>query len=136
MDLYRALARCIVGTAAEPVMIVAFRDLKCLRYGLGFELNLSRAWERLAALLLIAALAFHALWLIGSQALARGLLSHYQSNTRRSRPRSPSSISPFKSCATPTINACRTIFHICIYPFAHHGQFTRYDSWGDLRVRP
>lgn len=64
----------------------AFRDLKCLRYGLGFELNLSRTPERLAALLLIAALAFYALWLIGSQALARGLLAHYQSNTRRSRP--------------------------------------------------
>jgi hypothetical protein len=64
----------------------AFRDLKCLRYGLGFALNLSRTRERLAALLLIAALALYALWLIGSQALARGLLSHYQSNTRRTRP--------------------------------------------------
>ncbi len=64
----------------------AFRDLKCLRYGLGFALNLSRSRERLAALLLIAALTFYALWLIGSRALARGLLPHYQSNTRRSRP--------------------------------------------------
>ena len=64
----------------------AFRDLKCTRYGLGFELNLSRTRERIAALLLIAALAFYALWLIGSGALARGLLAHYQSNTRRSRP--------------------------------------------------
>jgi hypothetical protein len=64
----------------------AFRDLKCTRYGLGFELNLSRTRERIAALLLIAALAFYALWLIGSHALARGLLSHYQSNTRRTRP--------------------------------------------------
>ena len=64
----------------------AFRDLKCTRYGLGFELHLSRSRERLAALLLIAALAFYTLWLIGSQALARGLLAHYQSNTRRSRP--------------------------------------------------
>jgi hypothetical protein len=64
----------------------AFRDLKCLRYGLGFALNLSRTRERLAALLLIAALALYALWLIGSQALARGLLSQYQSNTRRTRP--------------------------------------------------
>jgi Transposase DDE domain len=64
----------------------AFRDLKCLRYGLGFELHLSRSRERLAALLLIAALAFYALWLIGSRALTRGLLPHFQSNTRRSRP--------------------------------------------------
>lgn len=64
----------------------SFRDLKCTRYGLGFELNLSRSRERLAALLLIAALAFFVLWLIGSQALARGLQFHYQSNTRHSRP--------------------------------------------------
>jgi hypothetical protein len=64
----------------------AFRDLKCTRYGLGFELNLSRSRERLGALLLIALLSFFVLWLIGQQALARGLQYHYQSNTRRSRP--------------------------------------------------
>jgi hypothetical protein len=64
----------------------AFRDLKCARYGLAFELNGSRSRERLAVLLLIALLAFFVLWLIGSQALARGLQFHYQSNTRRSRP--------------------------------------------------
>lgn len=64
----------------------AFRDLKCARYGLGFELNGSRSRERLAVLLLIALLAFFVLWLIGSQALARGLQFHYQSNTRRTRP--------------------------------------------------
>jgi len=64
----------------------AFRDLKCARYGLGFELNLSRSRERLAMLLLIALLAFFVLWLIGQQALARGLQYYYQSNTRRSRP--------------------------------------------------
>lgn len=63
----------------------AFRDLKCARYGLGFELNGSRSRERLAALLLIALLSFFVLWLIGSQALARGLQFHYQSNTRRAR---------------------------------------------------
>lgn len=64
----------------------AFRDLKCARYGLGFELNLSRSRERLAVLLLIALLSFFVLWLIGQQALAHGLQFHYQSNTRRSRP--------------------------------------------------
>lgn len=64
----------------------AFRDLKCVRYGLGFSLNLSRTRERLAALLLIALLAFFVLWLIGHNALTRGLQFHYQSNTRRSRP--------------------------------------------------
>lgn len=64
----------------------AFRDLKCARYGLGFELNGSRSRERLAVLLLLALLSFFVLWLIGSQALARGLQFHYQSNTRRTRP--------------------------------------------------
>jgi hypothetical protein len=64
----------------------AFRDLKCARYGLGFELNLSRSRERLAILLLIALMSFFVLWLIGQQALARGLQFHYQSNTRRTRP--------------------------------------------------
>jgi hypothetical protein len=74
----------IINTYAKRMQIEeAFRDLKCTRYGLGFELHLSRTRERLAALLLIAALAFYALWLIGSEALARGLLPHYQSNTRR-----------------------------------------------------
>lgn len=77
----------IVNLYAQRMQIEeAFRDLKCARYGLGFTLNLSRTRERLAALLLIALLAFYALWLIGQQALARGLQFHYQSNTRRTRP--------------------------------------------------
>jgi len=64
----------------------AFRDLKCERYGLGFGLNLSRTRERIAALLLIALLAFFTLWLIWQAALAQGLQFHCQSNTRRTRP--------------------------------------------------
>lgn len=64
----------------------AFRDLKCARYGLGFELNLSRSRERLAVILLIAMLSFFVLWLIGQQALARNLQLRYQSNTQRARP--------------------------------------------------
>jgi len=77
----------IVNAYAQRMQIEeAFRDLKCARYGLGFELNLSRSRERLAMLLLIALLSFFVLWLIGQQALARGLQFHYQSNTRRTRP--------------------------------------------------
>ena len=67
----------------------AFRDLKCPRYGLGFGLSLSRSDERIATLLLIAAIALYALWVIGNQAITRGMLVHYQSNTRRSRPTLP-----------------------------------------------
>lgn len=77
----------IIGHYAARMQIEeAFRDLKCTRYGLGFELNLSRSRERLAVLLLIALLSFFVLCLIGQQALARGLQFHYQSNTRRTRP--------------------------------------------------
>ncbi|MBI2294628.1 MAG: IS4 family transposase [Betaproteobacteria bacterium] len=77
----------IVNAYAKRMQIEeAFRDLKCMRYGLGFSLSLSRSRERLAVLLLIALLSFFVLWLIGQQALARGLQFHYQSNTRRTRP--------------------------------------------------
>lgn len=77
----------IINAYAKRMQIEeAFRDLKCMRYGLGFSLNLSRSRERLAALLLIALLSFFVLWLIGQQALARGLQFQYQSNTRRTRP--------------------------------------------------
>jgi hypothetical protein len=64
----------------------AFRDLKCTRYGLAFELHLSRQQQRVAALLLIASLALLVLWLIGTAAREAGLQRHYQSNSRKTRP--------------------------------------------------
>lgn len=86
-SLARLSAADIINHYATRMQIEeAFRDLKCTRYGLGFELNLSRSRERLAVLLLIAMMSLFVLWLIGRQALARGLQFHYQSNTRRARP--------------------------------------------------
>ena len=80
-------AEQIVAAYAQRMQIEeAFRDLKCVRYGLGFSLNLSRSPERLAVLLLIALFSFFALWLIGSHALAHAMQYRYQSNTRRTRP--------------------------------------------------
>lgn len=79
-------ARIVNLYATRMQIEEAFRDLKCVRTGLGFALNLSRVRERLAALLSIALFAFFVLWPIGSQALARGIQFHYQSNTRRTRP--------------------------------------------------
>lgn len=77
----------IVNFYAQRMQIEeAFRDLKCDRYGLGFELNLSRARERIATLLLIASLALLVLWQIGSAAIGQGVHLHYQSNTRKTRP--------------------------------------------------
>ncbi|SRR6266545_485982 len=77
----------IVNFYAQRMQIEeAFRDLKCDRYGLGFELNLSRARERIATLLLIASLALFVLWQVGSAAIGHGLHMRYQSNTRKTRP--------------------------------------------------
>lgn len=86
-SLAHLTAQCIVNLYTTRMQIEeAFRDLKCERYSLGLCLNLSRTRERIAALLLIALLAFLALWLIGRDALAQGLQFHCQSNTRRTRP--------------------------------------------------
>lgn len=77
----------IVNLYAQRMQIEeAFRDLKCQRYGLGFERHLSRTRERIEALLIVAFLALLALWLIGREASRRGLHAHYQSTTRSSRP--------------------------------------------------
>ena len=77
----------IVAFYAKRMQIEeAFRDLKCTRYGMGFELHRSRDCKRVAALLLIASLALLVLWLIGMTARTNGLQHHYQSNTRRTRP--------------------------------------------------
>jgi hypothetical protein len=80
-------AREAVNIYAQRMQIEeAFRDLKCTRYGLGFELHLSRDKARLATLLLIGSLALLLLWLIGTAARECGLHRHYQSNTRTARP--------------------------------------------------
>lgn len=80
-------AREVVNIYAQRMQIEeAFRDLKCTRYGLAFQLHLSRHKARVAALLLVASLALLLLWLIGTAARACGLQRQYQSNTRKARP--------------------------------------------------
>lgn len=77
-------AREIVNIYAQRMQIEeAFRDLKCARYGLGFQLHLSRQPQRIAILLLIASLALLVLWLVGTAALAAGLHRRFQSNCRK-----------------------------------------------------
>lgn len=63
----------------------AFRDLKSHQVGLGFGQTQSRQQERIANLLLLAALALLLLWLIGQAIRRRGLAGNYQSNSRRRR---------------------------------------------------
>lgn len=85
-SLVELRAREAVNIYAQRMQIEeAFRDLKCTRYGLGFELHMSRQRQRLATLLLIASLALLVLWLIGLAALAQGLQRRFQSNTRTTR---------------------------------------------------
>lgn len=64
----------------------AFRDMKSARYGMSLEYHRTRDTERLAVLLLIAALALRVLWLLGSAARDRGIDRHYQANTVRRQP--------------------------------------------------
>jgi hypothetical protein len=79
-------ARELVNIYAQRMQIEeAFRDLKCTRYGLAFELHLSRQQQRVATLLLIASLTLLVLWLVGTAARQAGLQRHYQSNSRRTR---------------------------------------------------
>lgn len=63
----------------------AFRDLKCVRYGLGLSLCLTRDPHRLQLLLLIGALALFVLWLTGCAACANQQHLQFQSNTTRNR---------------------------------------------------
>lgn len=62
-----------------------FRDLKAYRHGFAFRGNLGRDPERLANLLLIAALASVCTWLIGLVGIARGTARTLQANTERQK---------------------------------------------------
>ncbi len=80
-------ADAIVALYAQRMQIEeAFRDTKSARFGLGFEWNRSRTGKRLSVLLLIAALAFYVLWLVGTAAKARQLHLNFESVHRISRP--------------------------------------------------
>ena len=57
------------------------RDNKNLRYGFGINHTLSNTKERVAVLMLIAALAHFILAIIGTFAYQTGIFRHYQANT-------------------------------------------------------
>lgn len=63
----------------------AFRDLKAPRHGFAFRQNMGRQPERVANLLLLAALGMLTTWLMGLIAQARGLHHGMQANTVRNR---------------------------------------------------
>src|SRR6056297_2054489 len=63
----------------------AFRDLKAHRHGFAFRQNLGRDPERVANLLLLAAIGTLCAWLTGLVGAARGLVRTLQANTERRR---------------------------------------------------
>ena len=63
----------------------AFRDLKNHRFGFSFRDSMTRIRYRLENLLLIAALATLAAWLVGKAVEMKGLHRRYQANTIRTR---------------------------------------------------
>ena len=62
-----------------------FRDLKAPRHGYAFRQNMGRNPERVANLLLLAALAMLATWLVGLYGVAHHLHHALQANTERRR---------------------------------------------------
>lgn len=62
-----------------------FRDAKNLRWGFGLRFARCRTAERLAALVLIGALATLVQWLCGLHARTAGQARHFQANTVRTR---------------------------------------------------
>ena len=62
-----------------------FRDLKSTRHGFAFRHNLGRNPKRIAVLLLLAALATLALWILGLFAYQSGLNRKFQANTVRNK---------------------------------------------------
>lgn len=63
----------------------SFRDMKSVRFGVGFELNMTRSARRLQMLLLVAMIATFMLWLLGMAARASGQHWQYQANTVKDR---------------------------------------------------
>lgn len=85
-NLGRLSARKVVALYRRRVQIEeAFRDLKAPRHGFAFRLNLGRNRERVANLMLLAALAMRVTWLVGLLGQEQGLVNGLQANTVRKR---------------------------------------------------
>jgi len=80
------LAKKVVAIYRTRMQIEeAFRDTKSVRFGVGYELSLSRSAERIQILFLIAMIANVVLWVLGMAAYLSGQQRHYQANTERKR---------------------------------------------------
>ncbi len=63
----------------------SFRNVKSVRFGIGFELNLTRSANRIQILLLVAMIATFVLWLLGMAARNSQQHLQYQANTVKNR---------------------------------------------------
>lgn len=80
------LAKQVVALYSTRMQIEeSFRDVKSIRFGIGFELNLTRSRNRLQVLLLIAMIATFILWLLGMAARKSQQHLSYQANTVKDR---------------------------------------------------
>lgn len=80
------LAKQVVNLYRARMQIEeSFRDVKSVRFGMGFELNMSRSAKRLQILLLIAMIATYVLWLLGMAARNSQQHLRYQANTVKDR---------------------------------------------------
>jgi len=80
------LAKKVVSIYSTRMQIEeSFRDVKSVRFGIGFELNLTRSAKRIQILLLIAMIATFVLWLLGMAARNSQQHLQYQANTVKNR---------------------------------------------------
>lgn len=80
------LAKKVVHIYSTRMQIEeSFRDAKSIRFGIGFELNLTRSAQRLQILLLVAMVATFVLWVLGMAARHSGQHLQYQANTVKDR---------------------------------------------------
>ena len=89
-----AVSECLAGYQADQLVACyrkrmqieeAFRDLKDARFGVGLCLSQTTQANRFTILLLIAALAQLAVWLVGHATVNAGYHGRYQANTTRHR---------------------------------------------------
>ena len=86
LPVSRGIAKRVVAIYRDRMSIEqGFRDLKAHRHGFAFRSNLGRHPQRIANLLLIAALAVLVIWLTGLAGIAARLHRGMQANTEKRR---------------------------------------------------
>jgi hypothetical protein len=86
LPLSSTLAKRVVRLYQQRMQIEeAFRDLKCVRFGLGLDHHICKHVQRLAILLLVAMLALFIAWLMGKALELTERHRDYQANTVRHR---------------------------------------------------